>query len=911
MKLLRQTNAPAFRKIISKWLLIILLMYCGSLHAQQESSQILVNESFMGKTLINILDELSAQYQLTLDYDKKDIQNRVMTAQFFNDEPIENVLSKLLEGQEVHFTIAGDRKIIIRKISEVLIKTYDPSKFNFTLTGKVKDRVSGETLPFANIWVKSTQKGTSTNQDGFFTLLNVPSDTSTIIIQYMGYLTKELRLYPDLLSGPLVVEINPISAELEEVVITDRKEHIMRASEGISTISISPAQLTALPSLGEKDIFRSLQLLPGISATNETSSGLYVRGGTPDQNLVLFDGFTVYHVDHFYGFFSTFNANAVKDVQLYKGGFGAKYGGRTSSVVSLTGKEGNTHKFSLSAGISAISANATLEMPFADGKGSFLFAGRRSYTDIIKSGLYNDIFDLFNEDEDNGNGGFVGRGGGRGGRFAQTTIEPAFFFHDLNTKISFRPSSKDIISLSFYNGQDNLDESNDLNSDNLGGNFGGNFQFQNSTTDITKWGNVGSSLKWGRQWNDRLYSNIVLAYSNYFSDRDLFSETEITRSDSVFNVIRGTVEDNDLKDFTLRLDNEYLLNEQHSLNFGTQITSNNIDYNLALNDTLNVLNRNDEGLVTAFYIQDSWKPTPQLTIVPGIRVSYYDVTEQSYFEPRLSASYQLNDKIKLKGAWGKYYQFVNRIVREDVTQGSRDFWLLANDITNPVSSSIHYIAGVSYETEDFLFDVEAYHKEMDGLSEYSLRFSGPRSRGFDELFFEGSGYARGIEFLLQKKFGKFTGWVGYTLGEVIHEFPELANEPFHALHDQTHEFKIVNSFRLGNWTFAGTWVYATGKPYTAPIGGYELTLLDGTTSNYNSVGSKNSLRLPDYHRMDVSVTNNFKMGQATAEVGLSVFNLYNHTNVWYKTFEIIEDDVITTDVNTVGFTPNIFFNIKF
>ena len=217
--------------------------------------------------------------------------------------------------------------------------------------------------------LKGTDKGTATNVDGFFTLLDVPSDTSTLIVRYIGYQTSEIKLNPELLTKQLVLEIISISSELEEVVITSSRESMINASEEISKISVSPAQLAKLPSLGEKDIFRSLQLLPGISGTNETSSGLYVRGGTPDQNLNLLDGFTVYHVDHFYGFFSAFNSNAIKDVQLYKGGFESKYGGRISSVVDLTGKTGNTQKFSGSAGISAISANLALEVPFAGGKG--------------------------------------------------------------------------------------------------------------------------------------------------------------------------------------------------------------------------------------------------------------------------------------------------------------------------------------------------------------------------------------------------------------------------------------------------------------------------------------------------------------------------------------------------------------
>ncbi|MEL6926825.1 MAG: Plug domain-containing protein, partial [Bacteroidota bacterium] len=244
-------------------------------------------------------------------------------------------------------------------------------------------------------------------------------------------------------------------------------EQLLNAATGISKMSISPAALATLPSFGEKDVFRSLQLLPGISGSNESSSGLFVRGGTPDQNLILFDGFTVYHVDHLFGFFSAFNANAIKDVQLYKGGFGAKYGGRLSSVVELTGKDGNSEQFNVGVGLSLLSVNAFAEVPLFKGKGSLLLAGRRSF----QSGFYSNIFDAFTEanatNATNANGG--------GGRFAQLEVQPNSYFYDLNARISFRPTSKDVLALSFFNGQDNLDNSRNIDESALRGRgrFGG------------------------------------------------------------------------------------------------------------------------------------------------------------------------------------------------------------------------------------------------------------------------------------------------------------------------------------------------------------------------------------------------------------------------------------------------------
>ncbi len=895
----------------------------SSLRAQ-DYSQILIDEQFMGMTLYSIFDKIAARYPLSFDFKEDELPNKLMTGKMYSKKPISTVLDELLTGYDVQYKIQPTGSVIIRKtgtdIEDQIIEEFhldaEPTRFDFTLKGQVVDKSSGETLPFATIGMVYGSSGTASNVDGYFTLTDLATDTSTIAVQYMGYQTLRVKLYPEMIAQEFTTfKLLSNTTQLKEVVISDKKEHMMKASSDISTISLSPAQLSGLPSLGEKDIFRSLQLLPGVSATNETSSGLYVRGGTPDQNLILFDGFTVYHVDHFYGFFSAFNANAVKDIQFYKGGFESAYGGRLSSVVSLTGKNGNTNQLSGNFGISALSANASLEGPIANGKGSFFISGRRSYTDIIRSGLYNDIFDLFTDEaETPAAPQGQGRPGG-GGRFAELQTQPAFYFYDLNGKVTYRPTDKDVLSFSIYNGEDNLDNSNDFSSNQLGNLPGANTDFNNNTIDLNDWGNVGSSFKWGRQWNDKLFSNTVLSYSNYFTNRERYSETEITRADTTFNVRTGIFEDNDVIDLTLRSDYELNLSQKHSVGFGLQITHNQVNYLQIQNDTTEVLNRNDKGQTYAAYLQDTWQPTEHLTIKPGARLTYYSETDQVYIEPRLSASYQVSPRIKAKAAWGLHNQYVTRVVREDISQGSRDFWLLANDELNPVSSSTHYVVGASYETDQFLLDVEAYHKYYTGLSEYTLRLSNNlfnQSAEVSELFYQGTGYSRGLEFLLQKKFGEYTGWIGYTLSETIHEFPELSDDPYPALHDQTHEFKTINSLRLGNWTLSGTWVYATGKPYTSPIGGYEIELLDGTSNSYISVGEKNTLRLDPYHRMDVSATYGWDWGsRAKAELGMSVFNLYNNTNTWYKTFEVIEGDMIVTDVNTIGFTPNIFFNIKF
>ena len=774
-----------------------------------------------------------------------------------------------------------------------------------TISGIVKDKESGETLPFANVFVKDTNIGTTTNADGFFTLFDIPSETSTIQVQYLGYKVETLVLTPEMVKDKITILLMPDNNQLDEVVVSnDSGQQIVKMNKSVSQISLSPKKLASIPNLGEKDVFRAIQLLPGVSGTNESSSGLYVRGGTPDQNLVLLDGFTVYHVDHFYGFFSAFNSGALKDIQLFKGGFPAEYGGRISSVMDLTGKTGNSNKLSLSAGLSLVSANATVEIPIGE-KANLLIAGRRSYTDILKSGLYNSIFDLYNDsNQTNGNNlpNFNG--------FQQNQTQPSFYFYDLNTKFSYKPSDKDIISVSVYNGEDNLDSSRE--NQNTFGSGTEERTINSDIEDLLNWGNWGSSVRWARQWSDKLYTNVVGAYSNYFSQRKRINDISIQLADSTNTNKSGLVEDNNLKDFTLRIHNEYKVNSKHSLEFGGQLTMNEVEYNYILNDSIAVIDQKDKGLLKTAYLQDKWTPTEKLNIVGGIRATHFDVTDQIYYEPRLSVSYKVNDKVKFKGAWGKYYQFVNRIVREDVTQGSRDFWLLANKENSPISFSQHFILGTSYEVDDWLFDVEFFEKEMTGLTEFSLRFqSALGTDPNDQLFFEGTGISRGVDFLIQKKVGKYTGWLGYTLSEVVHTFPDLSNNPFYSLNDQRHEFKIVNVLKAGRWDLGATWVYGSGKPYTAPNGLYTITLLDGTETEYVSIGEKNSLRIDPYHRLDLSATYNFNLGSGKGEMGLSIFNLYNKTNTWYNEFEVVDNQVTETNVNYIGFTPSLFFNVSF
>ncbi|MEN0006206.1 MAG: TonB-dependent receptor [Bacteroidota bacterium] len=864
----------------------------------QDLTAIKLNRLITGD-LTDVLASFADQYELTFDYDAALVQDKHVVVRPFN-KPLHKVLNELLQKHDLKYYQRKDGSIrIVHEDTYIQEETLKPKKAytgahqreNVKISGRIMDETNGESLPFVNAYVEGTTIGTTSNVDGYFTLLNVPTDTSQLTFSYLGYQTQTIQLTPELELSGLKIGLYPASASLDEIVITGERNELLQVSEGISMLKITPAKLAALPSLGERDIFRSFQLMPGISAANEHTSGLYVRGGTPDQALTFYDGFTVYNVDHLFGFYSAFNANSIKDVQLYKGAFDAKYGGRLSSVVEITGKEGNNKVFNMGGDISLLSANIYMEVPITE-KWTTIAAARRSW----ESPIYEEIFDRFSGAGENDNP--------LADRFGS---DISSYFYDLNFKTTYRPNDRNVFALSFYNGQDYLDNSirPELPS------FIQDLDLGIEITDLTDWGNTGASLKWSHRWSDQFYSNSLVSFSNYFSNRDRSVDGSFTNGNGETQEIRrGTLENSDLVDYTFKTDFEWQLHQNNQIEFGAFYTFNDIAYTYAENDTSSIIDRQTAGATIGGYLQDQFSLMDnRLQATGGVRASYFEETQQWYWEPRFNVAFNFTEELKLKASIGRYYQFAKRVIREDVLQGSRDFWALADDDRLPVSRNDQYVLGASYETHNWIFDVEAYYKQLDGLSEYSLRFTPSIGQvNYEESFFAGSGIAQGIDFLIQKKYGRWNGWIGYTIGEVRNNFEVFGENDFYAANDVTHEFKLVNLYKWRQWEFSATWIFASGRPYTAPEGGYQLELLDGTTADYLSVSSKNSLRLPDYHRLDVAATYTFSSNKGS--LGFSIFNVYNRENVWYRTFEIIENEVIETDVKYLGLTPNVTLSLR-
>jgi ferric enterobactin receptor len=849
-------------------------------------------------------------------------------------------------------------QILLPTIAVTWTLTASTAAASARVTGTVR-AADASFLPDVRVTIEGVSVVSITDAQGRYALGGLAGGMRvTVVATLSGFRAArhELPLVPGDNTLDIVMEVGGKS---ENVDVTGELP-LLQAGAGTSHIVLAPRQIASLPSLGERDIFRTLQLLPGISGSHEASSGLYVRGGTPDQNLVSYDGFTVYHVDHLFGYFSAFNMEAVDEVRLSKGAYEARYGGRLSSVMELVGRAGRTDRFSGTANLSLLSAGAVLAAPLG-GKGSLLLAGRRSF----QSPLYDKILGLTDDESGGGPGGGAvlrpsgggGGGGGGGGAFGARPFSggggplaafestPKSYFFDLNGKLVYDVTSRDRIELSVYGGRDDFDNSRSLSLPSftpLGGAAGFAISGSIESVDLATWSNRGGSAAWSRRWSGHATTRLTVGRSTYDEEREQSSTSNLTRSGDapegvVFSPRAGafsTDEDNALRDTTLRLDNTIVPAAAHRLDFGLELTRADIDYRFgselpdlpvtedgAPRGRLLVapglrLDRSSAGTIDAGYLQHSWSLAKRVNVTSGLRAARFDGTGETYLEPRFSATAGLSDRVRVKGAWGRYHQFVQRITREDRLQGDREFWTVADGATVPVSGATHIVAGAAFESSSLLVDVEAFDKHLSDLTEFAPRLRPDiATEDPSRFFFHGTGHSRGVELLVQKKSGRNTGWLGYTLSRTERELPGLEDGVFPATHDQRHELKLVDMLRLGHWTVAGTWIFATGKPYTAPSGLTTLTLegpgFPGFGFDVVEFDRKNGARLPAYHRLDLAVNYEHTLGPGRVAFGVTVFNLYDRSNVWSREFVPVEGEIVENDVTLMGRTLNVSASYRF
>ena len=725
-----------------------------------------------------------------------------------------------------------------------------------SLNGFVKDATSGETLLFANVILLNTNQGTATNNSGYYTFTGLAPGTYEVVCTYIGYST--FRQVVTLVDGEnqrLNIDLIPEGVQLEGVEITAEKElEEETRSIGVSQLAIESVQ--RLPTILEPDVFRSLQLIPGVKAASDYSSGLYIRGGSPDQTLILLDRTTVYNPSHFFGFFSTFNPDAIKDVRLYKGGYPAEYGGRLGSVVDIYNKDGNRVETKGGLSLGLLASRAFVEGPYS--KGSWMFAVRRSTLEPILAVLKNQDID---------------------------GIPNSFYFVDINGKVNFDASENDRFSVAFYGGTDQLD-----------------LPFVDDARIDLAYGNRTLSANWTHIFSQRLYSNFTFTYSRYFNEPIFeIAGTEFVRTNNVW-------------DLSAKGDFEFIPNERHTLKIGFWGGM----FTFRLRDEFDGqegLVERTQTPYTSLYIQEIYRPRPDWQVQAGFRVNYFDQGQYLRLEPRLSVEHRPNATTRLQLGYGRYNQFLTLITSELFT--GFDLWLTTDEGVRP-SFGDQFVAGIKTDlSPEFNLDMEIYYRTMQDLFQLDPFLPDAAGLDYSQLFTFGEGFAYGAEMQLSKTEGRLNGFIGYTFGRTERRFPNINNfDYFTPKYDRTHDLNVVMNYDLSSrWRFTSVFTVATGQAYTEPVGQYKL-LDDPISSEVRStlVSPFNEARLPAYHRLDVGFSRLGKFFKfADSELQIQLINVYGRENVWFYFFEFEDDNTIKR--NTIPQIPvpipNLSFTLRF
>ena len=832
------------------------------------------------------LDTLVDTYELNIVY-RDQIVSKVYTRGSCNNCSPEEALNALLENSDLEWKKNQSQYVIIRKNQHS----------DRSISGYIFDGHTGEFIPHANILVKNTYRGTISDQFGFFTISGTVQSADTLIISYIGYEPTE---YVNINGLDIVrIELFPKVLGAETVNIYGEQLEFLQRSSGTGQLAFSPRHIANLPNIGETDIFRSLQLLPGIQMGNTGFAGLYIRGGTPDQNQIILDGMSIYQVDHFFGFFSAINSNIVKDVQVYKGGFPAKYGGRIASVIDITGKSGSTKQQKFDLFTNMLSAGITYEQPLSK-RSSFILSVRRSFTDQYQTKLYDNIHDFLTS----------GSGLNIGAELPSDTISyeseylPNFYFYDINGKFTYLPNDRDIVSISFYEGKDYLGEEKnfDFESDSVG-------IEQVMVDEQTKWGNTGIGANWVRRWSRTTKTQLFMATTRYFSNHDLDSYWIIDTDETPAYLSQ---DNNQIEDQTARMNVNWNIDPRHDLEAGVSTTIYKTNYSVQLGDSVILIDHEINGNLFEGYFQDRWALSPGLEILMGLRTSRFSKSNISYFNPRLSVFYRFTDKLFFKASTGITHQFLNRFSNDLITNGSKFVWLLPNDNADPMTAQ-QISLGIEYDTPHIFIGFDIYNKVIDNITDFSqLVF--PVDTYIEEtstLVFKGSRTAKGLELLVRKKDGYLRGWAAYNYGIVECEFPDLnGGKTFLADHDRTHELKSAIIWSLGPWNMAVTGLISSGRVYTP---NNNLMIRENENANYTLVadaGMRNSKRLPIVHRIDMSVTRSLRLLAKNWDIGISIFNLFNRRNISHRSYNLTTDPFITRDIVMLGLTPTLSVRLE-
>lgn len=743
---------------------------------------------------------------------------------------------------------------------------------SLTLSGYVRDARTGEVLIGASLTVPGQRVGTTTNTYGFYSLTLRPADTLDLVVSFVGYAPQYWRLGQPT-SRRLDVTLSENASALREVVVSGgRTDENVRGTQ-MSVLSLPLRLVRTLPVLfGERDILKTLQTLPGVQAGQEGTTGFYVRGGNSDQNLVLLDEAPVYNPNHLFGLFSTFNTNALNRVTLIKGGFPAQYGGRLSSIVDVTMREGNTKRFSGEGGIGLIAANLTLEGPIKNGRGSYIVSGRRTYVDLLLK------------------------------PFQPATGQTSYTFFDLNAKLNYRLGERDRLYVSAFTGRDNAQYTG-TSSLNYG----------------IRFGNATGTLRWNHLFTPKLFVNTSLMANQYALSLSTL------QSGYVAQLYTG------IQDVSLKTDWEYYPSPKHTLRWGGILTRHAFaplsnSARLPKSGKLptfptDSINR-QYTTEAALYMNDDWALSERLTVTAGLRMPLFWSASAQYtrLEPRLSTRYVLSATSSLKASYTIMSQFL-QLVPNATASLPTDIWLPSSALVRPQTSQ-QVALGWFHNSRDnaYEFSLEGYAKNMQHQVLFKEGTQLLTTSDIDRSLAFGRGYSIGLEAYARKATGRLTGWISYTLSRTMQQFAELNNgQAFPFAYDRRHNLAVVGSYELSSrWTVAGNFTLYTGRPYTLPVGRLEI---GGGSTLYNDIyadySTRNNNRLRPYHRLDASVTykrpKRWFRRAGTSEWVFSVYNLYSRLNPYF--IYVATDDItrqpVARQVSLLPIIPSVSYQFTF
>ena len=753
-----------------------------------------------------------------------------------------------------------------------------------TISGYVEDASSGERMVGVNVVARELSLGTTTNTFGFYSI-TLPKSTFALEMSFIGY-KKSSKLINLTESIHLNIALESSALELNEITLVGEESIVQRTQS--SVIDVPVQQIKSLPALlGEVDVLKAIQLLPGVQSGSEGTSGFYVRGGGPDQNLILLDGVPVYNASHLFGFFSVFNADAIKNVRLTKGGFPARFGGRLSSVLEIDMKEGNMKEITGEASIGIVASKLTLQGPLIKNKSSFIVSARRTYIDLLAK-------PFISASSDGGSGGY--------------------YFYDINAKINYLISDNDRLYLSLYTGDDRFYSSYSDNS-----NSDDNFDFG------LGWGNLTSSLRWNHLFNDRLFSNTTLTFSKYKFNIEASEEYSFDTYKNEFNFDYYS----GIQDWGFKTDFDYIPNPDHYIKFGISNT-----YHTFMPGQLDLFSSEqelNEFVDTSYvfsdrmyshdafvYLEDDIKVNEKLKINAGIHAALFSIKNSTYnsIQPRLLIRYLLNANWSVKMSYAEMQQNIHLLTNSNAGLPT-DIWVPSTDKVKPQSSK--QIAGaIARVFKEGAYEVsfEAYYKTMNHLISYQEGSSFMSFNDWQETIETGGqGEAYGMELFLQKKKGKTSGWIGYTLSWANRRFDNINfGEWYPFKYDRRHDISLVLTHEFSNVFDMGlTWVYGSGNAITFPLASYRPNQELGSSNDIEYYGKRNSTRMAAYHRLDLGMNFHKQKKNGTRTISIGLYNAYSRKNPFfvYLAENSNTGERSAKQISLFPIIPSITYNLKF